>query len=73
MKWTFFEWGKTYYGQKQADKCVRLEQGYLDLRNKAAFEVLSTIWPSKRRKNGSAAKQALTAARKAYAWPRPTL
>lgn len=65
MKWTFFEWGKTYYGQKQAEKNVsRLEQEYLNLRNQAAFEVTQYHLAIKEaEKRISAAKQALTAAR----------
>lgn len=65
MKWTFFEWGKTYYGQKQAEKNVsRLEQEYLNLRNQAAFEVKQYHLAIKEaEKRISAAKQALTAAK----------
>lgn len=65
MKWTFFEWGKTYYGQKQAEKNVsRLDQEYLNLRNQAAFEVKRYHLAIKEaEKRISAAKQALTAAK----------
>ncbi|NCD34949.1 MAG: TolC family protein [Spartobacteria bacterium] len=65
MKWKFFEWGKTYYEQKQAEKGVsRLEQEYLNLRNQAAFEVKQYYLAIKDAEERiSAAKQALTAAK----------
>lgn len=65
MKWKLFEWGKTYYGQKQAEKHVsRLEQELFDLRNRAAFEVKQHHLAVKEaEKRISSAKQALTAAK----------
>lgn len=65
MKWTFFEWGKTHYEQKQAEKNVsRLEQEYLNLQNQAAFEVKQNYLAIKEaEKRISSAKTALIAAK----------
>lgn len=65
MKWTFFEWGKTYYEQKQSEKNMsRLEQEMLNLQNEAAFEVKRYHLAVKEaEKRIGAAKQALTAAK----------
>jgi outer membrane protein len=68
MKWTFFEWGKTYYGEKQAEKNVsRLAQEYLNLENEAAFEVKrSFLQIQAAEKRISAARQGLIAAKESY-------
>jgi outer membrane protein len=68
MKWTFFEWGKTYYGEKLAEKNVsRLAQEYLNLKNEAAFEVKrSFLWIQAAEKRISAARQGLIAAKESY-------
>jgi outer membrane protein TolC len=68
MKWTFFEWGKTYYGEKQAEKNVsRLGQEYLNLENEAAFEVKkSFLQIETAEKRISAARQGLIAAKESY-------
>ena len=68
LKWTFFEWGKTYYGEKQAEKNVsRLGQEYLNLENEAAFEVKkSFLQIGSAEKRISAAKQGLVAAKESY-------
>ncbi len=68
LKWTFFEWGKTYYEEKQADKNVsRLGQEYLNLENEAAFEVKkSFLQIGSAEKRISAARQGLVAAKESY-------
>lgn len=68
LKWTFFEWGKTYYGEKQAEKNVsRLGQEYLNLENEAAFEVKkSFLQIGSAEKRISAARQGLVAAKESY-------
>ncbi|MBE1425094.1 outer membrane protein TolC [Desulfomicrobium macestii] len=68
MKWTFFEWGKTYYGEKQAEKNVsRLGQEYLNLENDASFEVKkSFLQIQAAEKRISAARQGLIAAKESY-------
>ena len=68
MKWTFFEWGKTYYGEKQAEKNVsRLGQEYLNLENDAAFEVKkSFLQIQTAEKRISAARKGLIAAKESY-------
>jgi outer membrane protein TolC len=68
MKWTFFEWGKTYYGEKQAEKNVsRLGQEYLNLENDAAFEVKkSFLQIETAEKRIAAARQGLIAAKESY-------
>lgn len=68
MKWTFFEWGKTYFGQKQAKKNIsRLEQEYLNLENGAAFEVKKTFLQiQEAEKRIVAARQGLVAAKESY-------
>lgn len=65
MQWTFFEWGKTYYGQQQAKKNVsRLEQEYRNLENEADFEVKRAFLQTQEaEKRITAAKQGLVAAR----------
>lgn len=65
LKWTFFEWGKTYYGQQQAKKNVsRLEQEYYNLENEVAFEVKRAFLQTQEaEKRIAAAKQGLVAAR----------
>jgi outer membrane protein TolC len=68
MKWTFFEWGKTYYGEKRAQKNVsRLMQEYLNLENDALFEVKKNFLQIKEtEKRIAAAKQGLVAAKESY-------
>ncbi len=68
MKWTFFEWGKTYYGEKQAEKNVsRLGQEYLNLENDAAFQVKkSFLQIQTAEKRISAARQGLIAAKESF-------
>jgi outer membrane protein TolC len=68
MKWTFFEWGKTYYGEKQAEKNVsRLGQEYLNLENDASFEVKkSFLQIQAAEKRIAAARQGLIAAKESY-------
>jgi len=68
MKWTFFEWGKTYYSEKQAQKNVtRLGQEYLNLENEAAFEVKKNFLQiQEAEKRIAAAKQGLIAAKESY-------
>jgi len=68
MKWTFFEWGKTYYGERQAEKNVsRLGQEYLNLENEAAFEVKkSFLQIQSAEKRIAAARQGLVAAKESY-------
>lgn len=65
LKWTFFEWGKTYHEGKQAEKGVsRMQQELLELQNKAVFEVKQNYLRVKEaEKRIAAAKQALTAAK----------
>lgn len=68
MKWTFFEWGKTYYGEKQAEKNVsRLGQEYQNLENDASFEVKkSFLQIQAAEKRIAAARQGLIAAKESY-------
>lgn len=68
MKWTFFEWGKTYYGEKQAEKNVsRLGQEYVNLENDASFEVKkSFLQIQAAEKRIAAARQGLIAAKESY-------
>lgn len=68
LKWTFFEWGRTYYGEKQAEKNVsRLGQEYRNLENEAAFEVKkSFLQIGSAEKRISAARQGLVAAKESY-------
>ncbi len=68
LKWTFFEWGKTYYGEKQAQKNVsRLAQEYLNLENEASFEVKKNFLQIREaEKRIAAAKQGLIAAKESY-------
>lgn len=68
LKWTFFEWGKTHYGEKQAEKNVsRLGQEYLNLENEAAFEVKrSFLQIRSAEKRIAAARQGLVAAKESY-------
>jgi len=68
MKWTFFEWGKTYYGEKQAEKNVsRLSQEYVNLENDASFEVKkSFLQIQAAEKRIAAARQGLIAAKESY-------
>jgi outer membrane protein TolC len=68
LKWTFFEWGKTYYAQKQAEKNVsRLVQEYKNLENEAAFDVKrSFLQIQATEKRIAAARQGLVAAKESY-------
>jgi len=68
LKWTFFEWGKTHYGERQAEKNVsRLGQEYLSLENEAAFEVKkSFLQIQSAEKRIAAARQGLVAAKESY-------
>ncbi len=68
LKWTFFEWGKTYYGEKQAEKNVsRLGQEYRNLENEAEFEVKkSFLQIGSAEKRIAAARQGLVAAKESY-------
>lgn len=68
LKWTFFEWGKTYYGEKQAEKNVsRLWQEYRNLENEAEFEVKkSFLQIGSAEKRIAAARQGLVAAKESY-------
>ena len=68
MKWTFFEWGKTYYGEKQAKKNVsRLMQEYQNLENEAVFDVKKNFLQiQETEKRIAAAKQGLIAAKESY-------
>jgi len=68
MKWTFFEWGKTYYGEKQAQKNVsRLMQEYQNLENEAVFDVKKNFLQiDETEKRIAAAKQGLIAAKESY-------
>jgi outer membrane protein len=68
LKWTFFEWGKTYYGERQAEKNVsRLGQEYQSLENDAAFEVKkSFLQIQSAEKRIAAARQGLVAAKESY-------
>lgn len=68
MKWTFFEWGKTYYGEKQAQRNVsRLVQEYQNLENEALFEVKKNVLQiEETEKRIAAAKQGLVAAKESY-------
>jgi Outer membrane protein len=60
--------GKTYYGEKQAQKNVsRLAQEYLNLENEAAFEVKKNFLQIREaEKRIAAAKQGLIAAKESY-------
>jgi outer membrane protein TolC len=68
LKWTFFEWGKTYYAEKQAEKNVsRLVQEYKNLENEAAFDVKkSFLQIQATEKRIAAARQGLVAAKESY-------
>jgi outer membrane protein TolC len=68
MKWTFFEWGKTYFGEKRARKNVsRLAQEYQNLENEASFEVKKNFLQiQEAEKRIAAAKQGLVAAKESY-------
>jgi outer membrane protein TolC len=68
MKWTFFEWGKTYYGEKQAQKNVsRLMQEYQNLENEAVFDVKKNFLQiEETEKRIAAARQGLIAAKESY-------
>ena len=68
MKWTFFEWGKTYYGVKGAEKNVsRFTQEYRNLENEATFAVKESYLQIKEaEKRIAAAKEGLVAARESY-------
>ncbi len=68
MNWKFFEWGKTYYGQKQAEKnVIRLGQEYQNLENQVSFEVKKNFLQIKEAAERIvAAKQGLIAAKESY-------
>ncbi len=68
LKWTLFEWGKTYYGERQAEKNVsRLGQEYQSLEDEAAFEVKrSFLQIQSAEKRIAAARQGLVAAKESY-------
>lgn len=68
MKWTFFEWGKTQYGEQQAKRNVsRLAQEYQNLANEIAFEVKRALLQTQEaEKRIAAAKQGLVAARESF-------
>jgi outer membrane protein TolC len=68
LKWTFFEWGKTYYEYKQAGNNVsRLIQEYASLENDAIFEVKKNyLQLQEAEKRIAAAKQGVVAARESY-------
>lgn len=68
MSWTFFEWGKTFYGQKQAEKNVsRVLQEYQNLENTAFLEVKTNFLQIEESvKRIAAAKQGLVAAKESY-------
>lgn len=68
MKWTFFEWGKTYYGEKSAQKNVsRVMQEYQNLENEATFAVKeSYLQIQETEKRIAAAKEGLVAAKESY-------
>ncbi|WP_043775716.1 TolC family protein [Desulfomicrobium escambiense] len=68
MKWTFFEWGKTYYAEKGAKKNVsRVMQEYQNLENEATFAVKESFLQIKEtEKRIAAAKEGLVAAKESY-------
>jgi outer membrane protein TolC len=68
MKWTFFEWGKTYYGEKSAQKNVsRVVQEYRNLENEATFAVKESFLQIKEtEKRIAAAREGLVAAKESY-------
>ena len=68
MKWTFFEWGKTYYGRESARKNVsRLVEEYRNLENEAAFDVKKNFLQiQEAEKRIAAARQGLVAAKESY-------
>lgn len=68
MKWTFFEWGKTYYAEKSAQKNVsRVMQEYQNLENEATFAVKeSFLQIEETEKRIAAAKEGLIAAKESY-------
>lgn len=68
LKWTFFEWGKTYFEQRQANKNVsRLTYEYENLVNEAIYEVKKNYLQIKEaEKRIIAAKQGLVAAKEGY-------
>ncbi|KAF5035704.1 Outer membrane efflux protein [anaerobic digester metagenome] len=68
MKWTFFEWGKTYYAEKNAQKNVsRVMQEYQNLENEATFAVKESFLQIKEtEKRIAAAKEGLVAAKESY-------
>jgi outer membrane protein TolC len=68
MTWTFFEWGKTYYGRESARKNVsRLVEEYRNLENEAAFDVKKNFLQiQEAEKRIAAAKQGLVAAKESY-------
>lgn len=68
MEWTLFEWGKTYYGHKQAGQTTKqLMAEYEDLLRTVVFEVTSSFLKiDESHKRIMVARQALEEARESY-------